>query len=271
MLTSLVITIETPTEMSLPANLGRASHQLLLSLLPPALATELHESQQTKPFTVSTLVMRAGRGRFRQVKAGAQGWLRFTGLTETVSQALQQMAENCPATIELDNHSLTVTQATFNSTEHPWAGSISYQDLAATYLLGQQKRPAPQVTLEFASPTTFRSQGKFSPLPQPAFVFGSLLNRWHAFAPITLSPEFSRDAENMLALNRFQLRSVAWPTKGGGQVIGFSGQASFRALNKDPYWLSLLHLLSDFAFYSGVGYQTTAGLGQCRAMPRQNS
>lgn len=205
------------------------------------------------------------------MKAGAQGWLRFTGLTETVSQALQQMAENCPATIELDNHNLTVTQATFNSTEHPWAGSISYQDLAATYLLGQQKRPAPQVTLEFASPTTFRSQGKFSPLPQPAFVFGSLLNRWHAFAPITLSPEFSRYAENMLALNRFQLRSVAWPTKGGGQVIGFSGQASFRALNKDPYRLSLLHLLSDFAFYSGVGYQTTAGLGQCRAMPRQNS
>lgn len=63
MLTSLVITIETPTEMSLPVNLGRASHQLLLSLLPPALATELHESQQTKPFTVSTLVMRAGQGR----------------------------------------------------------------------------------------------------------------------------------------------------------------------------------------------------------------
>ncbi len=47
-------------------------------------------------------------------------------------------------------------------------------------------------------------------------------------------------------------------------LIGFTGRAVFTALNRDRYWLSVLHLLAAFAFYSGVGYQTGAGLGQAR-------
>jgi len=35
-------------------------------------------------------------------------------------------------------------------------------------------------------------------------------------------------------------------------------------LTQDRYWLNVLHLLAAFAFYSGVGYQTTSGLGQVR-------
>ncbi|MEZ4642602.1 MAG: CRISPR system precrRNA processing endoribonuclease RAMP protein Cas6 [Chloroflexota bacterium] len=46
--------------------------------------------------------------------------------------------------------------------------------------------------------------------------------------------------------------------------MGCVGWGDFVALQHDRYWNSVLNLLADFAFYSGVGYQTTVGLGQVR-------
>ena len=51
---------------------------------------------------------------------------------------------------------------------------------------------------------------------------------------------------------------------GGAMQIGFTGPVLFTALNRDRYWLNVLHLLAAFAFYSGVGYGTAIGLGQVR-------
>jgi CRISPR-associated endoribonuclease Cas6 len=118
--------------------------------------------------------------------------------------------------------------------------------------------------LEFVAPTTFKSQGRWLPLPLPELVFGSLLDRWQAFAPIALHPETRRFAAEAVALNRYRLRSRGIPQKEGGLRIGFTGRADFVALNRDRYWLNILHLLAAFSFFSGVGYGTAAGLGQCR-------
>jgi len=132
----------------------------------------------------------------------------------------------------------------------------------------QADRPSPRVSLEFASPTTFRSGGRYVPLPLPDLVFGSLLDRWQAFAPIALSPEVRRFAAEAVAVSQYQLRTRSLPAKGGGVRVGFTGRASFVALNRDRYWLSVLHLLAAFAFYGGVGYQTAAGMGQVRLLDR---
>ncbi len=40
-----------------------------------------------------------------------------------------------------------------------------------------------------------------------------------------------------------------------------TGQASYVAVTYDRYWMSLLGLLADFAFFAGVGRLTTVGLG----------
>ena len=106
------------------------------------------------------------------------------------------------------------------------------------------------------------------PLPLPELVFGSLLDRWQAIAPIALHPDMRRFAAEAVVLGRYHLRTRGMPYKQGGMQIGFTGEATFIALNRDRYWLNVLHLLAAFAFYSGVGYQTGAGLGQVRAVER---
>ena len=46
--------------------------------------------------------------------------------------------------------------------------------------------------------------------------------------------------------------------------IGFTGRCGFTAFNDDRYWLGVIQLLTDYAFYAGIGYQTTMGMGQAR-------
>lgn len=281
MLTSLILQLKSPAEARLPSSLGRAGQSLLLRLIQsrdPALAEALHRPGNLRPYTASNLVLgrRTGRGSL-QVQAGQEGWLRFTGLTAAVSAHLQALAQEPPESVELDGQPLVVTGATLDPGVHPWANAISYQELAAPYLLGGAERMPGRIRLEFASPTTFRSEGRYLPLPLPELVFGGLLDRWQSFAPIALHPETRRFAAEAVALSQYRLRTRSAPfTKqqreaGPGPearhlpvIIGFTGQASFAILNKDRYWVNLLHLLAAFAFYSGVGYQTAAGLGQVR-------
>lgn len=267
MLTSFVITVRTTEPGTLPANLGRANQQLFLSLIGrhnPALAHELHEGNGSKPFTVSNLMVgqvdQPGR---RTLQAGETGWLRFTGLTAEVSEALLATAQQMPATIEIDHTPFQVTGMTFNPAEHPWAGVVSYQDFAAPYLLGQETgRKRRYVT--FAGPTTFRRQGMFCPFPLPELVFGSLLDRWQQVAPIQLHPAMRAFAAEKIAVQDYRLKSLALPSKGRGQIIAFSGRVGYRLLHQDRFWQAMFNLLADFAFFGGVGYQTAAGLGMVR-------
>lgn len=280
MLTSLILHLESPTAANLPASLGRASQALLLRLIQardPALAQEIHQGHGPRPFTASNLVLGVRQAGSLHIQAGQSGWLRFTGLTRQISQHLLALAgPDRPAAVDMDGHLLTVTGATLDPAGHPWAGQISYQDLAAPFLLGGE-RPGRKIGLEFVSPTTFRSGGRYVPAPLPELVFGSLLDRWQTFAPIALHPDVRRFAEEAVVLSQYKLRTRSMPYKhgpgdadaqksAGGWQVGFTGQVVFTALNPDRYWLNVLHLLATFAFYSGVGYQTGAGLGQSRKL-----
>ncbi len=267
MLTSLVLQLKSPAEAVLPATLGRAAQAWLLQFVndrDPALAESMHHGQGPNPYTVSNLVMGRRQAGSVYLQAGQEGWLRFTGLSEPVCRQLQALAAQPPDIISLDKQALRVTGATLEPAEHAWAGQTSYQDLAGPYLLGGKEKLERRVELIFTSPTTFKSKGRFVPLPVPELVFGSLLDRWQHFAPIALHPDMRRFAEESVALSRHRLRTRGVPQKQGGMRIGFTGRATFVALNPDRYWLNVLHLLAAYAFFCGVGVGTGLGLGQVK-------
>ena len=267
MLTSLIIQLTAPAGAVLPAALGRAAQALLLDVIhqnDPALAQSIHSGDGPRPYTVSNLVMGRRKAGSVYLQAGQEGWLRFTGLTGPVSRQLQALAARPPQVVALDSQEFLVTGAALDPAEHAWAGQTSYQDLAAPYLLGGKERLSHKVELLFTSPTTFKRSGRYVPLPAPELVFGSLLDRWQHFAPIALHPDMRRFAAETVALRRYRLRTRGAPQKQGGMRIGFTGRATFTALNRDRYWLNMLHLLAAYAFYCGVGAGTGAGLGQVR-------
>lgn len=269
-LISLVLTLRpaAPPDPAQPLPLwwGRAAHALLLSTIrvaDEALAQELHDESSPRPFTASTLV-----GGFKHGKLDPEGksWLRLTGLTETVSailfQAVQPGGRLAPGqSLELDYLPFIVQAAAWESDQHPWAGAADYADLAAQRLASSQT-PERQVSLQFFSPTQFHSQDRTVPLPD--LVFGSLAERWNAFAPLAFPPEVKRYAAECLAVSRFELSSRAVAMKGGGKRIGAVGRATYTALSYDRYWMSLVQTLATFARFAGVGAGVTMGLGQAR-------
>jgi CRISPR-associated endoribonuclease Cas6 len=224
----------------------------------------IHASDGPKPLTCSGLLgVLPGRDSVT-IRTGQVYHVRMTGLTTPISQALQAtLVNDPPATWTLHDHTFTVTSAVCNAQQDPWTGYTTYEELAATQLL-QGERPPRQVTFEFASPTAFKSAGLTVPVPMPGLVFGSLVERWNAFSPVTLAPEMRRFGEEMMAISRYRLESRVVEQKNNALRIGGVGQATYVATGGDRYWLAVMQMLADFALYSGVGVQTTTGMGQCR-------
>lgn len=283
-LLALVLTLRPVRPGAPPPNLGRAAHAVLLDAIrqfDPALSDDLHHGPSTgspvtatqlepgqgsgpRPFTASGLI---GSSRRHQLSPERTYALRFTALTSAVAQALQAAAEggrlSLGEEVHLLEYRLRIERLAKRPEEHPWAGTTSYAALASPWLLGRVP-PKSRVALLFASPTTFKSGGLHVPIPLPALVFGSLLDKWNAFSPVALPIEVRRFAQECVALTAYRLSTRMPPSKDGGLRAGAVGMARYTAVNHDPYWLSALNLLADFAFYAGVGAGTTMGFGQCR-------
>ncbi|MCC6165694.1 MAG: CRISPR system precrRNA processing endoribonuclease RAMP protein Cas6 [Caldilineaceae bacterium] len=264
MLLAFKLLVKTSAPAHVPPHLGRAVYAAALARLgevDPATARAVHDGDGPKPLTCSGLLGAPPRGPLSPDHMYA---VRYTALTAEVTAALSAgFLDAPPAELDLDGNRLQVVETLCDSGRDGWTGRAEYAALAAQHLAqgGEQGR---SVTLEFASPTTFKSGGVHVPAPLPNLVFGSLVERWNAFSPVALSPDVRRFGAEMVALSRYQLRSAAVGYKGEGLRIGGVGQATYTALSGDRYWLGVLHLLAAFAVYSGVGSQTTSGMGQVR-------
>lgn len=239
---------------------GRAAQALLLDVVrqyDEALSQRLHDHDNpTRPFTASTLL---GYSPRRGLDPQRSYSLRLTAISQTLTALLLKAAESGPLSpgryLELDYRPLRI--------ESVHAETHSTQELSAPYLLARAT-PERRISLELLSPTYFKQSGKYNPIPQPDLVFGSLLDRWNAFAPIAFPAELRRYAGECLAVSFFKISSRVTPFKGSGVRIGAVGEITYTSTNYDRYWMSLVHTLAEFAQFSGVGAGVASGMGQCR-------
>ena len=272
MLLSIVVDFKAQETSKLSTAPGRAAQALFLEWVAErdlALAKAIHEPNTTRPYTASALrANHRQRGSLRAVEVEKTYRLRFTSLTEELSQALLEIAQGIEgSTIELAGASFAVESVTTDRETRPWAGHSTYDELAQQYLLGGA-RPATRWALRFASPTTFRHTTEAGrqvtvPLPLPELVFGSLVDRWNAFAPLELPAEVRRYARECMVISRYDLRTQLLRF-GEAKAVGYVGECWYTAIVRDPYWLRVISLLAAYAFYAGVGQRTTVGMGQTR-------
>ncbi len=295
MLVSWVITVQPSEVVTIAANQGRAVHAWFLDQVRRAdagLAQELHQGQTQRPFTVSNL-FGYGKERGDEVRLSPERTysLRFTSFAPALSTLLcERLAPGLPASITLGNAPLQVVSSTTDGSTkpssrafvpssgrgaqaeglatgaeaHPWAGTDSFEELVQRHTLGGNVPR--RVGLRFASPTLFRSNDVNVPLPLPGLVFGGLLDKWNAFAPLQLHPDTRRFAQECLAISRYRLETRRVTFGERRAVAGCVGECFYAIQSNDRYWVGLMHLLAAFAFYAGAGRQTTMGLGQCRGL-----
>lgn len=275
MLLSWVISLQPTEPTAVPANLGRAAHAWFLDQVAradPALSDALHAGTGLRPFTVSNLLGTGRRWQGETALSPERTYaLRVTSFSPALSSLLRErVLSDAPETVSLGPATLRVTGSATDPSEHPWAGEETFEGLVQRHTLAAQ--PPRRVTLQFASPTLFRSEDKDVPLPLPGLVFGGLLDRWNAFAPLQVHPEVRRYAEECLAVSRYRLETalVRFGEHGErGVMSGCLGRCTYALLVRDRYWMGLIHLLAAFALYAGVGRRATMGLGQARALPER--
>lgn len=277
-LLSLVLTLR-PLESNqasgkLPRWWGYAAYALLLDQVrrfDAALAKSLHDENALKPFTVSTLVGQFSEG---QLDLRQPCTLRFTALIPELAHILLESFQ-LHGEIQLNEQTFLIEQIAKTPEEHPWAGSATWEELAGKSLM-MGSTPPKRITFLFASPTTFRSNGRFLPMPLPKLVFDNLTQRWNSYAPLAFPEEVNRYAAECLQISSYRLNSSSVSLQENAVRIGGMGKVTYTAAPYDRYWMSIIHTLGRFALYAGVGAATTMGLGQVRiltpeAQPKETS
>jgi CRISPR-associated endoribonuclease Cas6 len=272
-----------PSDRLPPDWWGKAVHRLFLSVvneIDPALASMVHDdpsieddtsAQRIRPFTVSSLI--GYNARFG-LDPDLVYYIRLTALSKDLVNVIKSALTDGPLSpervIELDYQRFQILGSRRGDTEEtqvevsrqPNLQVASFREISAAKLLGTSQ-PTRQFRLHFHSPVCFRSGGHTQPLPLPSLVFGSLMQRWNAFAPMEFPLEVRQFVESAVAVSRFEIKSQAIKVS-GGVLIGAIGRVTYQALHYDRYWLALLHTLVTFAEYSGIGHKTTMGMGQVR-------
>ena len=269
---ALVINLTAQHDAILPASHGDLAHAAFMAAIDassPELAKALHDLNDRKPFTLSSLNGRLEkRTDGYQLRAGWQGNFRLTLLHSSLFNAFMQRLLNSPSVaIRLGQAHFTIDHVYGAPGSHPWCGYATAESLQ------QQSSLERRVRLEIASPTSFSQTKKsdagtarFQLLPDPGFVWASLRSNWQTFAGQPIPIEFETWVERNVVVRevrRWETRALRYKRNA---LVGGQGDVTFEALHDDPDMLRTWNMLAEFAFYCGLGRKTTIGLGQCRRL-----
>ena len=255
-------------------NAGQLAHAALLRWLAdvdPALATRLHEPNQDRPFTCSSLWFPDERAvneaqsanRRLPVSPGHTYWLRMTLLTDEIfrtltARFLRPVAISTGHTGDLDPGlpSLRLGGLHFDVAEllamppdspdqrhhqpETWAGYDTYEALVARAAARSLDAPdGRSIALAFHSPTAFsdgqRTWGKRMHLfPDPERVFDRLARVWNAWAPSALALDahaVQAYATEWVAVASFDLHTRLLHFDRHSQ-LGFTGRCGYALMER---------------------------------------
>jgi CRISPR-associated endoribonuclease Cas6 len=121
--------------------------------------------------------------------------------------------------------------------------------------------PEGSVGFRFVSPTGFKRNGRQFFLPLPEMVFGDLLRKWALFAGEPPTPNATSIPER-IELGRFTIQSHASRLAENRVLRGFCGDVEYDLRNLSSAEQAFALSLATMAFFTGVGYKTTQGMGE---------
>lgn len=247
---------------------GEAEHALfhaLIQLCDPALSTRLHDEPGYRPFTISSMKYFHGQDNSFEFRPGQLCFLRVTcfdgGYLWTTLLTRFQTGE--PLFVRLGSLELRLENV-FSSPQVDPTGLACCTDWSTLASLPH----SPCITLHFSSPTAFSiGRRRFALFPEPLLVWESLLRVWNTYAPISFHMDRQQirtailTSVHVLDCNLFT-ETLHFSTS---LQKGFLGRCSYEIAMQTELGAALT-TLAAFAQFAGVGYKTTMGMGQARAV-----
>ncbi|MFN8673091.1 MAG: CRISPR system precrRNA processing endoribonuclease RAMP protein Cas6 [Candidatus Sericytochromatia bacterium] len=228
---------------------GKATHGLIFNIMKNMdikLSTEIHE-QIKKCITIRTL--KFDKNTFS---------LRVTLLDDELFNNFSKvLIFGSVAEFNLNGNPIFITAVKgVNSKENPLSGYSSYQDFIDNVTTKNK------FYFKIDTPIFFKKGENFSILPTPIDFFGSLLRSWNTFSTYKIDIDILNLIEKNVFVTSVDLQTKDFTIGKDISFIGTFGVIEFKTNNKDEDFLKKLNILSDFAFFSGVGAKTTMGMGQ---------
>lgn len=269
---AIVLRIAAMHPGAIPAEHGVPARGAMLKLIEKGDATlsrQWHDANTAKPFTVSLLDggKRGHDGALHFGEGDTAEW-RFTLLRAEAFDAVlnRYIMNNRQPHVRIGAVNFAITDAFANS--HPQSGTITPSALEARW----QREALPEaIRLRFASPTVFNFGKKtdgyqYQTVPEPRPLFSTLKKKWDRIAGIHTPDAFDEwvEANVTIAHHDTQMRRVKINRQ--RPVQAFTGNVIYALTGTDHTHWAFVNLLADLAFWTGVGNQTTAGLGQVRRL-----
>ncbi|NNJ13532.1 CRISPR system precrRNA processing endoribonuclease RAMP protein Cas6 [Chloroflexales bacterium ZM16-3] len=254
MFIAIVINAIPRTPRHFTVNDASFAHAALLSAIArvdEAVDQVLHDASRHKAFSCAILPGVQPVARIRIVLHDVQHEARLP-FCQTLLTALSQCQTLRLGSVicELQNVEITPSE---------WSGVASWTDLLDDPV-------SSRIGMRFLSPTaimkTDGSGQRYSSLfPDPGDIFLGLQRRWIALGGPALSPnlaEILNDAGCIIARHALQTTAFQAPER---LQIGFCGSVTYQLRNTQTEFIQTMCALARFAHYTGVGYQTTRGMG----------
>jgi CRISPR-associated endoribonuclease Cas6 len=234
-----------------------------------ALSRQWHDANAAKPFTVSLLDGgKRGRDGALHFGEGDTAEWRFTLLRAEAFDAVlnRYIMHNRQPHVRIGALNFAITDAFANS--HSESGTITPAALEARW----QKATLPAaIRLRFASPTFFNFGKKadgyqYQAMPEPRPLFSTLKKKWDRVAGTHTPDTFDDWVEANVTIVRHDTQIRRVRVNRQRPVQAFTGNVIYALTGEDSTQWSFVNLLADLAFWTGVGNQTTAGLGQVRRL-----
>ncbi|OCL26482.1 CRISPR-associated endoribonuclease Cas6 [Orenia metallireducens] len=223
---------------------GKQTHGLffdLISSVDKKIADNLHQSNQVKPFTTGIIY-------------GKEPKIRFTFLEDEMQSALLSALldrDNFPLTLK-DEEIVINTIRTVDD-ESGLANFCNYNQL----LECENK----SFRLSFLTPTAFKKGSLNYILPDLDSIFRGLLQKWNLFSGYKYDFGLIEEINQKVGITKHKVRSEVI-NYGRYFQVGFVGYIEAKIFSKDKKFIKKVQSLAQFAFYAGVGYKTTMGMGQ---------
>ncbi|MHA1347480.1 MAG: CRISPR system precrRNA processing endoribonuclease RAMP protein Cas6 [Candidatus Heimdallarchaeaceae archaeon] len=243
---------------SFTGSLVRGAFLSLIKSKDSILSDKLHEGNKKRPFSLTPVfrfnesLARTRRGEI-VVKKNEKYFFRLGVLTEELADLIETIAlAALQSTIELAANKFTLLQVSREKK--------TTKDLLLTNEL------LPEIfSLVFKSPTYLTINATKFPLrfPDSRYVFMNLAKLWNIFnndQTLIDEDDFFGWLGHNVSVNAHKLKTQLVYTAPTTKKIGFKGWVRYK-LSDNLKYRSWVHLLAQYAEFSNVGGNRTAGLG----------
>ena len=248
-------------ECLLPPFTGQIIRGAMLQLIAKhdqLFAEKLHEGNIIRPYSLSPILgynKKLGRTRRGEiiVDKGSMYKFRMGILTSQLAERMVKIA------LLKEEMNLQLVEGEFK------VASIVINKKTIAELLMDKEKPKDSLSLTFLTPTYFNIAKQEFPMrfPDPRYLFMNLASLWNTFNEEKVfvdQTELFSWLENHISINAYDLSTHSVYIAKSAPKIGFKGWIRYQLSGEESYqrWI---HALAQYAEFSNVGANRTAGLG----------